>query len=106
MLKIRRTYQGLARSLSRSDDTLDLYRWLSGETEEDFQILLDWLEEAQLDRVGALPIRLSKVQPQMIWPIRCRKRLKRIACGALWKLRRASVRPRLQQKLGDPGGAC
>ncbi len=24
-----------------------------GETEEDFQILLDWLEEAQLDRVGA-----------------------------------------------------
>ena len=24
-----------------------------GETEEDFQYLLDWLEEAQLDRVGA-----------------------------------------------------
>ena len=23
-----------------------------GETEEDFQILLDWLKEAQLDRVG------------------------------------------------------
>ncbi|MCV9897978.1 UNVERIFIED_CONTAM: 30S ribosomal protein S12 methylthiotransferase RimO, partial [Cronobacter sakazakii] len=23
-----------------------------GETEEDFQILLDWLVEAQLDRVG------------------------------------------------------
>src|SRR3546814_15121122 len=24
-----------------------------GETEEDFQYLMDWLEEAQLDRVGA-----------------------------------------------------
>ena len=24
-----------------------------GETEEDFQLLLDWLEEAELDRVGA-----------------------------------------------------
>ena len=26
-----------------------------GETEDDFQYLLDWLEEAQLDRVGAFP---------------------------------------------------
>lgn len=26
--------------------------WASGETEEDFQFLLDWLVEAQLDRVG------------------------------------------------------
>ena len=26
--------------------------WIYGETEEDFQILLDWLKEAQLDRVG------------------------------------------------------
>ncbi|HEY0326533.1 MAG TPA: radical SAM protein, partial [Allosphingosinicella sp.] len=26
-----------------------------GETEEDFQYLLDWLDEAQLDRVGAFP---------------------------------------------------
>ena len=26
-----------------------------GETEEDFQFLLDWLDEAKLDRVGAFP---------------------------------------------------
>lgn len=30
----------------------NLHRRLSGETEDEFQTLLDWMDEAQLDRVG------------------------------------------------------
>ena len=45
-------HQEMARDLPRADHSLDLHRRLPGETEEDFQYLLDWLTEAQLDRVG------------------------------------------------------
>jgi ribosomal protein S12 methylthiotransferase len=43
----------LAGHLPRSHDPLLLRRRLSGETDADFEFLLDWLDEAQLDRVGA-----------------------------------------------------
>ncbi len=45
-------HQALARDLSGPDAALHLHRRLSGETEEDVQYLLDWMSEAQLDRVG------------------------------------------------------
>lgn len=43
----------MAGNVPGADHSLHLHRWLPGETEEDFQYLLDWLDEAQLDRVGA-----------------------------------------------------
>jgi len=48
-----------------------------GETEEDFQYLLDWLEEAQLDRAC---------------PIRCPKRSRKNATPGSWKRPRGSAR--------------
>ena len=42
----------LRRALPAIGLTTDLIVAFPGETEEDFQYLLDWLEEAQLDRVG------------------------------------------------------
>ncbi len=38
--------------MPRFNIALNLYCWFPGETEEDFQLLLDFLKEAQLDRVG------------------------------------------------------
>ena len=38
--------------MSGSGATFDLHRRLPGETEADFQYLLDWLDEAEIDRLG------------------------------------------------------
>ena len=38
-----------------------------GETEEDFQILLDWLVEAELDRVGCFTYSPVEALRQMIY---------------------------------------
>jgi ribosomal protein S12 methylthiotransferase len=43
-----------------------------GETEEDFQLLLDWLDEAKLDRVGAFtyePVRGAEANDQGLEPV-------------------------------------
>jgi ribosomal protein S12 methylthiotransferase len=42
----------VAQGLPRSDDPLDLHRGFPGETEAEFEELLQFLKEAQLDRVG------------------------------------------------------
>lgn len=42
----------MAWNLSWFNFAFYLYCWFSRETEEDFQLLLDFLQEAQLDRVG------------------------------------------------------
>ena len=56
-----------------------------GETEEDFDYLLDWLEEAQLDRVGAFRFEAGRGRAaQRRWPTRCRKRSRRSATRASW----------------------
>ena len=50
-----------------------------GETEEDFQMLLDFLKEARLDRVAALNTARLKVQTPMPCLTRFRKKLKKNA---------------------------
>jgi len=47
-----RAHPRVARRVSRSDDPQHLHRRLPGETEAEFEHLLAFLEEAQLDRVG------------------------------------------------------
>jgi ribosomal protein S12 methylthiotransferase len=53
-----------------------------GETEEDFEELLQFLEEAQLDRVGASPIPRSRAPRPTSCPTPCRKRCARSAGSA------------------------
>lgn len=56
-----------------------------GETEEDFQYLLDWLTEAQLDRVGCFQYSPSKALRPTSWAwSRCRTRSSRTAGNASW----------------------
>ncbi len=65
-----------------------------GETEEDFTQLLEFLDEAQLDRVGCFPY--SAVEggpPPTSCPIRCPRSSSRNALPASWKSRRTSVPP-------------
>ncbi len=56
-----------------------------GETEEDFQILLDWLVEAQLDRVGCFTYSPVEALRQMIYQIMCQKKLSKSVTSALCK---------------------
>ena len=50
--KTLRSDRALARDLSRSDLRSTFIVGFPGETEKDFEMLLDWLDEAALDRVG------------------------------------------------------
>ena len=45
-----------------------------GETEAEFEELLEFIEEARIDRVGCFPIRRSTAQQPMNCPARCRRR--------------------------------
>ena len=67
--------------------------WLSGETEEDFQILLDWLVEAQLDRVGCFTYSPVEALRQMIYQIMCQKKLSKSVTSALCKCSNKSLLP-------------
>ena len=62
-----------------------------GETEEDFDYLLDWLEEAQLDRVGAFRFEPVEGAAANALPIRCRKRSSRSDLSGSWRCRPASA---------------
>ncbi|MBB3332667.1 ribosomal protein S12 methylthiotransferase [Halomonas campaniensis] len=56
-----------------------------GETEEDFQTLLDWLTEAQLDRVGCFQYSPWTAHRPTTWTLnRCRTTLSRNAGSASW----------------------
>ncbi len=59
-----------------------------GETEAEFQELLDFLDEAQLDRVAVSPIRRWKAPPPTIYRTMCRRTWRKSASSALWKSRR------------------
>ena len=65
-----------------------------GETEEDFHYLLDWLDEAQLDRVGAFRFEpVDGRRGQRPCPTRCPKRSRKSATPASWRRPRASPPP-------------
>jgi ribosomal protein S12 methylthiotransferase len=71
-----------------------------GETEEDFQYLLDWLEEAQLDRVGAFKFEpVEGAAANALCPIRCPKRSSRSATSGHGAVR-ADLAEKLAAKVG------
>jgi ribosomal protein S12 methylthiotransferase len=72
-----------------------------GETEEEFQELLNFLEEAQLDRV-VLNTARSKVPKPTNYRIRYRKKLKSCVTIGLWKLSNGSAPPAYKLKLAGP----
>ncbi len=55
----------MARNLPGTDPTLNLYCGFPGETEEDFQMLLDFLKEAVWTELAALNTARLKVQTPM-----------------------------------------
>ena len=69
-----------------------------GETEEDFQYLLDWMQEAQLDRVGCFQYSPVEGAPANLLDNPCRTRSSRNAGNASWNSSRpsppAACRPR------------
>ena len=72
-----------------------------GETEEDFQYLLDWLTEAQLDRVGCFQYSPSKALRPTSWAwSRCRTRSSRTAGERFMAHQQAISAARLQLKVG------
>jgi ribosomal protein S12 methylthiotransferase len=64
-----------------------------GETEAEFQTLLDWLDEAQLDRVGCFQYENVKGARPTTCPTMSPTRSSRTAGTASWKRRRRFPRP-------------
>lgn len=73
-----------------------------GETEEDFQILLDWLQEAQLDRVGCFTYSPVEVRLPTICQITFQKKLSKSAMNALWKFSKRFLLPNYKNVLVKP----
>lgn len=63
-----------------------------GETEEEFEYLLDFLREAELDRVGCFAYSPVDAPPRTIFPGRCPTKSARTVAAASWKCRRKSLR--------------
>ena len=66
-----------------------------GETEEEFEYLLDFLREAELDRVGCFaysPVDGAAANERTIFPGRCPTKSARTVAAASWKCRRKSLR--------------
>ena len=59
-----------------------------GETEAEFEYLLDFLREAELDRVGCFAYSPSTERLPMISPARCPTKCAKSAAAASWKCRR------------------
>ena len=70
-----------------------------GETEEDFQYLLDWMQEAQLDRVGCFQYSPVEGAPANLLDNPCRTRSSRNAGNASWNSSRPSP-PAACRKVG------
>ena len=62
-----------------------------GETEEDFQYLLGWLEEAQLDRVGAFKFEPVEGAAANALPDQCPRRSSKSATSGSWHSPRGSA---------------
>ena len=59
-----------------------------GETEEDFEILLDWLDRAELNRVGCFNMKMLMARVQTLLMIMCQRKSKKSAGIALWQKRK------------------
>jgi ribosomal protein S12 methylthiotransferase len=64
-----------------------------GETEEDFQYLLDWLDEAQLDRVGAFRFEPVEGAAANACPIAVPEEVKEERYPGSWRRPRRSAPP-------------
>ncbi|HYD30344.1 MAG TPA: 30S ribosomal protein S12 methylthiotransferase RimO [Azospirillaceae bacterium] len=71
-----------------------------GETEKDFEFLLDWLEEAQLDRVGAFQYEDVDGAPANDLPDQVPDEVKQERWDRLMEAQQAISAGRLQQKVG------
>ena len=71
-----------------------------GETDEDFDYLLRWLDEAQLDRVGAFRFEPVRAPPPTISPAPCPKRSRKSATPGSWRRPPRSRPPSSQAKVG------
>lgn len=72
-----------------------------GETEEDFQILLDWLDEAQLDRVGAFAYENVEGAAAQALPDHVPEALKEERRIRFMEKAQAISRAKLRQKVGQ-----
>ena len=84
-------------------DTLDItlrstFIGHPGESEAEFQHLLDWMDEAQLDRVGCLNMKTSTTRVQTTCRTMCRKRSSKSA-GNVYGKAQAISEAKLQAKL-------
>ena len=71
-----------------------------GETEDDFRHLLDWLEEAQLDRVGCFKYEDVRGAAANDLPATCPRRSSRSAGSGSWQAAGASPPPSWRQRSG------
>ena len=71
-----------------------------GETEADFEYLLDWLDEAQLDRVGAFRFEPVEGARPTRCPIRCPKRSRKSAIQRIMEKTAAISAAKLAAKVG------
>jgi hypothetical protein len=71
-----------------------------GETEEDFQMLLDFLKEAQLDRVGCFKFSPVEGAPATDMPDQVPEEVKEERYHRFMQLQQAISAARLQQKIG------
>ena len=60
--KTTKLIKGFPRSCSRNGHPYNFIVGYPGETEEDFQILKNWVQEMRFERLGVLPIRMRKIR--------------------------------------------
>lgn len=93
-------HQTVARNLPGTDPTLNLYCWLPGETEEDFQMLLDFLKEARLDRVGCFKYSPVEGADANALPDQVPEEVKEERWNRFMQLQQQISAERLQEKVG------
>ncbi len=72
-----------------------------GETEEDFELLLDWLEEAELDRVGCFKYEAVKGAPANALPGQVQEEVKEERWHRFMQAQQAISADLLQRKVGQ-----
>ena len=88
------------REICPNDPTLNLYCWLPGETEEDFQMLLDFLKEARLDRVGCFKYSPVEGADANALPDQVPEEVKEERWNRFMQLQQQISAERLQEKVG------
>jgi ribosomal protein S12 methylthiotransferase len=92
----------LARDLPGDRPALHLHRGYPGETEAEFETLLEWLDEAQLDRVGCFQYEDVKGRAVQRAARPCGARGQAGALGALHGERAGHLEAKLAAKVGTP----